>query len=123
MVVAGLAVLLLAGFSLGRSALTARREARDEARTAVAAQNAGRVVVYTTSSCGACKMAKAWMKNNNVAYVERSIDTDPTAHAELAKIATGRIVVPTFLVEDEVLAGFDPQGIRLTQAMQKHGMR
>lgn len=121
-VVAVVVVALLAAFSLGRSALMARREAREEARAAAAAKGT-RLVVYTTTSCPACKMAKSWMRDHDVSYVERSVDTDPAARAELTKITGGSVAVPTFMVDDEVLTGFDPKGILLSRAMQKHGLR
>ncbi len=122
MIVAAVVVTLLAAFSFGRSALVARSEARQEARAAAAARGT-RLVVYTTTSCPACKMAKGWMRDHDVSYEERLVDTDPAAHAELVKLTGGSVAVPTFLVDDEVLTGFDPKGILLTRAMKKHGLR
>lgn len=122
LVVAAVVVTLLALFSFGRSVVVARSEAREQARVAAAAKGS-RLVVYTTTSCPACKMAKSWMRDHDVAYLERSVDTDPAARAELTKITGGSVAVPTFMVDDEVLTGFDPKGILLSRAMQKHGLR
>lgn len=99
----------------------------DRARTskhtaaAIAARNDHRLVVYTMSGCSACGMAKAYMNQRKIDYVERRIDGDPTAYAELE--ALGPVRVPTFVVEDEVMTGFDPRGILLENALARHGMK
>ena len=91
-------------------------------RVAATASASAQLVVYTTTSCGACRFAKGWMDQNGVAYEERSVDTDEGARKELTSLGKG-MVVPTFVVGDEVLTGFDVQGIRLTEALKAHGLR
>lgn len=86
-----------------------------------AAQNGSRLVVYTTSSCGACRLAKSWMDERGVAYEERRVDSDDGARKELTSLGKGT-VVPTFVVDEQVLTGFDVQGVRLTQALEAHGL-
>jgi glutaredoxin len=81
-----------------------------------------RLVVYTTSGCRACRMAKTWMADHGVTYEERRVDADEVARRELLALGDGE-VVPTFLVDDEVLRGFDPKGIVLTRALKAHGLR
>ena len=80
----------------------------------------GQLLVYTTSSCPHCRRAKAWLDGRGVSYVERRIDEDATARNELA--SRGRVVVPTFVIDDEVQPGMDAQGILLQDMLKKHGL-
>lgn len=86
------------------------------------ATNGSRVVVYTTGSCPACRLAKKWMGQHGVVYEERRVDVDETAHKELASLGKG-VVVPTFVVDEQVLTGFDVNGVRLTEALKSHGIQ
>lgn len=86
------------------------------------ATNGSRLVVYTTGSCGACRLAKSWMEQHSVLYEERRVDTDERAHQELAGLGKG-VVVPTFVVDEQVLVGFDVRGVRLTEALRSHGIQ
>jgi len=98
------------------------RDTGPSRRVATAAQPGSRLVVYTTTSCPACRLAKAWMEQNGVAYEERCVDVDQGAQRELLALGKGT-VVPTFVVDDDVLVGFDVRGVRLTQALKAHGLR
>ncbi|MFO0551757.1 MAG: glutaredoxin family protein [Polyangiaceae bacterium] len=79
-----------------------------------------KVVVYTSQSCGACQVAKAHLDAKKIPYVERSLDGDITAMPEFETLGV-RSLVPTFVVGDEVIQGFDTSGMTLARAMQKHG--
>ena len=67
--------------------------------------NAGsKVIMYSTKSCGYCKKAKKYFKNNNIAFTDYDINKDAKArrrHKEMG--ATG---VPVILVGDKRLNGF-----------------
>ena len=103
-------------------ALASGRVAATASVNAAPATNASRLVVYTTASCGVCRLAKAWMNEHAVAYEERRVDEDEAARRELAGLGKG-VVVPTFVVDnDQVLTGFDVQGVRLSQALAAHGI-
>lgn len=119
-------VAALALYRVGTAAYEAfasgARTASAASTSAAAAQNGSRLVVYTTGSCPACRVAKKWMSDNSVAYEERRIDEDPTARRELTDLGKG-VVVPTFVVDnDQVLTGFDVRGIRLSEALASHGI-
>ena len=86
------------------------------------ANPSARLVVYTTGSCPACRLAKGWMDQNSVVYEERRVDDDDGARKELTALGKGT-AVPTFVVGDEVLVGFDVQGVRLTKSLKEHGLR
>jgi len=73
--------------------------------------NAGsKVVMYSTQSCGYCKKAKKYFKNNNIAFTNYDINKDAKArrrHMEMG--ATG---VPVILVGDKRLNGFSESGFQ-----------
>jgi glutaredoxin 3 len=123
-VLALVAVALLLVYRVGRLAyeIVDARASTPAASPVRAAQNGSRLVVFTTAGCGACRMAKAWMDKRGVVYEERRVDNDEGSRAELASLGKG-VVVPTFVVDEQVLTGFDVQGIRLSQALEAHGIR
>lgn len=54
-------------------------------------------------------MAKEFLSENNIHYVERDIGADPEARKEMMRRkVTG---VPTFLIGDDVVVGLDQQKI------------
>jgi glutaredoxin len=117
---------LLLLVSAGARGLSVLREARDaradaqRAKVAAVAQSGGaHVVMYTMAGCGACRTAKAWMTSRNVSYVERRIDTDSAARDELRGLG-GRAVVPTTVVDGEVLVGFNPSTYETS--LRAHGV-
>ena len=66
------------------------------------------VVLYSTSWCGYCRQARAFMSENNISFVERDIEKDRRGKLEYDRLG-GRGV--PFLVRDgeEVLRGFNIQ--------------
>lgn len=63
------------------------------------------VLVYTTSWCGVCKMAKAYLDSKGVRYRELDVETDPSAKQEFARL--GGRGVPVILVGENRMDGFD----------------
>ncbi len=126
-VIAFVLVAMLALYRVGSAsyeALTTSGASRATSTplTTAPAQDASRLVVYTTAGCGACRLAKTWMNEHAVVYEERRVDVDDAARRELAGLGKG-IVVPTFVVDnDQVLTGFDVRGVRLSQALAAHGI-
>lgn len=117
-----LAVLLgLAAFGLWMRRVDER--AAREAAASISSRNADKVTVYTMTSCGACRIARAYLDSHDIPYQERSIDSDVSAMMEIDKLKSGSIMVPTFVVGDEVITGFDPTGLTLEKAIQKHGIK
>ena len=64
------------------------------------------VVIYTTPTCPDCRMLKAWLHKEGVAFEERDL-TDPAIMAE-AKARTGVRVAPITLVGEQVFYGTFP---------------
>jgi glutaredoxin len=124
-ILAFVVVAALALYRVGTAtyeALASSRGASRASATAAQATNGSRLVVYTTASCGVCRLAKTWMSEHSVVYEERRVDEDEGARRELAGLGKS-VVVPTFVVDnDQVLTGFDVRGVRLGEALAAHGI-
>jgi glutaredoxin len=101
---------------------TAGQAMREKVADAMA-QSKDRVTVYTTSWCGVCSRAKAFLREKNVAFVERDVEQDPSAQAELAEKAKRAGVqpqgVPVIDVYGQLMLGFDEA--RLLQLLGRGG--
>ncbi|OHA79131.1 MAG: NrdH-redoxin [Candidatus Yonathbacteria bacterium RIFCSPHIGHO2_01_FULL_44_41] len=64
------------------------------------------VTIYTTPTCGYCKMAKEFFATNNVNYIEYNVGTDLEKRKEMIE-RSGQMGVPVIFVGDEMIVGFD----------------
>jgi glutaredoxin-like YruB-family protein len=64
------------------------------------------VVIYTTQTCGYCKMAKEFFQKNNIQYSEYDVGTDLARREEMIA-KSGQLGVPVILVGDEIVIGFN----------------
>ncbi len=64
------------------------------------------ITIYTTTWCGYCKAAKAWMNKEHLSFFERDIEHDPEAKQRM-HVLNPRGGVPTINVDGQVLIGFD----------------
>ena len=73
------------------------------------------VVIYTTTWCGYCKKAKAYLKKKGVDFVEKDVEKDQQAAEELAQKAAAANVrpqgVPVIDVRGKLILGFDEAAI------------
>lgn len=69
------------------------------------------VTIYTTPSCGYCKIAKAFFQEHNIEYAEKDVAADEAAREELFARAKAKGAsasgVPVIFVDDEMVMGFD----------------
>lgn len=65
----------------------------------------GKVIIYSSDSCGYCVAAKQYLNENNIEYTEKNIGNDMEARNELIKM--GHMGVPVLLVDGEEVVGFD----------------
>ena len=81
----------------------------------VAKNHTGKVILYATSWCPACSKAKKWLTDQRIAFVEKDIEKDRQAAAELmAKAQKAGIPasgVPVLDVKGTLVRGFDPRRI------------
>lgn len=65
-----------------------------------------KVVLYTTSWCPYCAKAKAYFKENKIAYTEMDIEKSETAKRQHQELGGGTI--PKVLIGNRMIAGFIP---------------
>jgi len=66
------------------------------------------VKIYTTSWCGYCKQAKAYLKELGVPYIEYNVEKDPIAQTRKERLAP-RSGVPVAVINGRVVRGFNPK--------------
>ncbi|EKU81648.1 MULTISPECIES: glutaredoxin family protein [Massilia] len=63
------------------------------------------VVLYGTSSCTYCIQARAYLRERNIAFIDRNISDSDQSYRELAQL--GGKGVPVILVGERMLTGFN----------------
>jgi glutaredoxin len=58
------------------------------------------ITIYTSNTCGQCKMVKQVLNMKGHAYQEVNIDTEPHRHAEILQL-TGQQLVPVTVIKDD----------------------
>ncbi len=79
--------------------------------------NRHRVLMYAISTCGWCKRAKKFLRDNNIEY--EYVDVDLCSREDREKIRKdilsrgGHLIFPTIIVDDRILVtGFQEEKIR-----------
>lgn len=67
------------------------------------------VVVYTSSTCPYCTLAKNYLEEKGVSYTEKNVQTDKEARQELMNM--GHMGVPVVVIDGEEIVGFDKDKI------------
>jgi len=90
-------------------------DARDPSEAGAAAPAKFTVVVYGAEWCGACHEAMAYLKRRRVPAVEKDIEKDPAADAEMrAKLARAGVrggSIPVIDVNGKILIGFEAHAL------------
>lgn len=63
------------------------------------------VIIYTSNTCPYCVLAKNYLDEKGVSYIEKNIQTDPSARKEL--MSMGYMGVPVLIINGEEVVGFD----------------
>lgn len=77
------------------------------------------VKIYTTPTCGYCKMAKEYFKEHSVAYEEYDVVTDAAKQQEMMQ-KTGRMAVPVIDIDGTIVEGFDREKINELLGINKN---
>ncbi|OPY58770.1 MAG: Glutaredoxin-3 [Pelotomaculum sp. PtaU1.Bin035] len=64
------------------------------------------VTVYTTSTCPHCSHVKEFLSQKGVRFKEFNVADDERARDEMVR-KTGRMAVPTIIVDGHVVVGFN----------------
>jgi len=65
------------------------------------------VTIYTTRTCGYCRMAKALLARKGAAFEEIDVTFDEARRADMAAKAGGRSTVPQIWIGDRHVGGCD----------------
>lgn len=66
------------------------------------------VVIYSTPTCGYCRMAKQFFDEHGVSYTEKDVAADAEARQEML-MKTQQLGVPVIEVGDNLMVGYDPK--------------
>lgn len=64
------------------------------------------VTVYSTPTCGYCRMAKNYLKEKNVAFTEYNVAANSEKAQEMVR-KSGQMGVPVLDVNGKIIIGFD----------------
>lgn len=68
------------------------------------------VSIYTTPTCGYCRIAKDFFQKNGVSYTEYDVARDPQKAQEMVR-KSGQMGVPVIDVHGRIIVGFNQQEI------------
>ena len=63
------------------------------------------VIVYTSSTCPYCTLAKNYLSEKGISFTEKNVQTDKEARKEL--MTMGHMGVPVLVVDGQEIVGFD----------------
>lgn len=69
------------------------------------------VVIYTTPTCPYCALAKAFLRDHGVSFVEKNVAADRRAADEMIE-KSGQMGVPVIDIDGEIIVGFDREAIK-----------
>ena len=75
-----------------------------------ASQHVEPVVLYGTDWCGNCKMTRAYLRKNHIAFFEYDVEKSSEGQRQF-KMLQGN-GVPLLLVKNNVIRGYNPQAIQ-----------
>ena len=65
------------------------------------------IIIYTSTLCGFCYLAKSLLKKKNIAFEEIDIDLEYSKRNEMIKKSGGRTSVPQIFFKDYHIGGCD----------------
>jgi len=78
------------------------------------------VTIYTTPTCGFCKMTKEFFKENKVEYTEHDVSVDAEKAQKMVDLS-GQMGVPVVVIgegdDQEIIVGFDEPKLKETLGM------
>jgi glutaredoxin-like YruB-family protein len=82
--------------------------------------NEATVTVYSTPWCAFCRTEKQWLESLGVSFISRDIEEDESAKEELLDKLGGQFQgVPTTIIGDEIVIGFDRPKLQAALAANK----
>jgi len=69
------------------------------------------IKVYSSPMCSSCEKAKAFLKENNIAFTEIDVSKDRKAAMEVVS-KTGQMSIPIIQIDEKYLVGFDKGALK-----------
>jgi len=69
------------------------------------------VIVYSTSTCPYCTMAKDFLKKNNTKFTDCDVAVDREKAQEMVK-KSGQMGVPVIDIDGKIIIGFDKEKLK-----------
>lgn len=69
------------------------------------------VKIYTTPTCPYCTVAKSFLKEHGIQFVEKNVAVDRAAAKEMIE-KSGQMGVPVLEINGEIIVGFDRDAIK-----------
>lgn len=66
------------------------------------------IKIYSTPSCGYCKVAKEFLSSHNVPFTDVDVSVDATAREEMVQ-KSGQLGVPVFDIDGQIVVGYNEQ--------------
>ncbi len=63
------------------------------------------VIVFSSNTCPYCTLAKNYLTEKGISFIEKNVQTDKEARAEL--MSMGHMGVPVLVIDGEQIVGFD----------------
>jgi len=70
------------------------------------------VILYCTPWCSDCRVARNWLRDNNIPYVEVDISKDREAAKRVKGWANGNETTPTFDYNGTIIVNWDLRKLR-----------
>lgn len=110
-------IVVVALFCLAVGYLSLSHKPKSSTVTKQAIENA-RVILLSTTWCGYCKLAKAFLEKNNIAYLDVDVEASQEGQQLYSKL-NGK-GVPIILIGETRINGFSEEAMR--RALAKEGL-
>lgn len=70
-----------------------------------------KVIVYSTNTCLYCTLAKNFLKEHGITYVEKNVGEDYKAAEEMVR-KSGQRGVPVIEIDKKIIVGFDKERLK-----------
>ncbi len=67
----------------------------------------GGVVLYCTNWCKDCRLARAWLNEHEIDYIEVDVDYNQAARDRVRRWGKGALITPTFDVDGTIVLDYD----------------
>lgn len=81
-----------------------------------------KLIVYSSSWCRDCHVAKSWLKQHNIAFQEINIEETPGAAEDVIR-NTGKRAIPQFVIDGEWIQPYTPEeGFKYREMAERFGV-